>query len=1294
MKLLQRYICAGLVALSFCGSLAPAHATLSSDPQTLNGLLPSQTGNGGKFLGTNGTTPNWLNAVTAGGMDALDAASGSTTGAVVRTSTGTYALASSSCSLFASPTLCAWQLGYADPRQFGASCGSFFNVNNNTQDDAPGIMAAMATGVPVMIPYPGCKIASYVKASGNGQTLFSFAEGNTYNSNFPGSPYIFVTNDVATNSSSNNCAFDWNGYDGITLRNITFRGNYNLEGTVAICNSVGIRAGLGAAFLNIDNVSINNMGGGIGAAMQSVSSYPSTNCQPVGSLMNPVLQIRGHGLNIIGSCNAMYGNFSDVHLNDVFIANSQGACLAIPSGGGAALDVDNFRCEYNFPSPNSAGFFLDGAGIVLNTAAGGQHFANVVCDHIAGSCIQLASGSKHIQLANITSVDSGGNWQSSSSPITNQCAYTMLGATDVSAVGMEAYKNNVNVPYTLCMPSGSNDYITWEGVSGASGGTGGYSTAYLNIPSPPAHFVLRVPGLYDQTNGAPSSRNLNTAALPAAQTGSVVQLGNANGTVTRHELDSFAAASHYSGVRWDGTAASPTALLSGDEMASINAWGYNGSAVAGPRAAFRTYAAQNWTSSNQGTYADVAVTPLNSATLAEVARFENDGGITVPSTVTGGDKGAGTINAAALYVNGVAVGGGVNSLTGDGSLFTNSASTGAVTLALGAQAKNTVLAGPGTGANATPGFRALTGSDLPNPSATTLGGIESITSLAHNWISYIDTSGIPHQSQPSFADLSGTASNAQIPAPTVSTLGGIEAASGATANQFMTYVDTSGVQHTAQPAFSNVSGSATAAQLPTGSNSALGVVQCDGTTITCAAGVITAASSGSGTVTASPQYDLAYFPSAGTVATVQGNSGVVTDSSHDLFLGGGIGIGTTSLSSSVAADIGGYGAPTAVGAGSIVFATNRNGISGIEMKNTSSGTSADERFVAYANDGSAYLAFAIPSTGNTQSSLFGLTRSNSVFLFDSGTTSRSMGIGPLGSATLILGTNSTAALSIGTDQGVTVGSPTGGDKGTGTINAAGVYQAGAQVVSAAGNGIAVSGGTASVSPYILAASASVLKMRGETGLQVPGQGSLPGNVAKTNKANNFIAAQNINANAGASAPSLLISGAPFTSGTTSTNWPQLLVQNTGMTSSAWNANGTLLGVNAPSGFSGGAGNLMDLQTNGSSKFSVSGNGTVTNSAQFVCNGSNREFVLNNQGHMALGNLGFLAWNSSSNAGGGTEDTVLSRDSANVIDVGNAQGDKSGTLQAASFVQGGTAFASSKFINAMSASAVMANFGGL
>jgi len=96
----------------------------------------------------------------------------------------------------------------------------------------------------------------------------------------------------------------------------------------------------------------------------------------------------------------------------------------------------------------------------------------------------------------------------------------------------------------------------------------------------------------------------------------------------------------------------------------------------------------------------------------------------------------------------------VSSFTGDGTVFSNSASTGAVTAALATHAANLVFAGPSSGVAATPTFRALVGADLPAPSATTLGGVESIAAVAHNFLTAISTLGVPAHAQPACADLS------------------------------------------------------------------------------------------------------------------------------------------------------------------------------------------------------------------------------------------------------------------------------------------------------------------------------------------------------------------------------------------------------------------------------------------------------------------------------------------------------------------------------------------------------------
>jgi hypothetical protein len=102
------------------------------------------------------------------------------------------------------------------------------------------------------------------------------------------------------------------------------------------------------------------------------------------------------------------------------------------------------------------------------------------------------------------------------------------------------------------------------------------------------------------------------------------------------------------------------------------------------------------------------------------------------------------------------------SMTGDGVIFNISVTGSPITTSgtlvpvLLTQTKNLFLGGPSSGSSATPTFRAIVGADLPNPSATTLGGIESLASTSHQWINAISTSGVPSATQPNYTDLSGT----------------------------------------------------------------------------------------------------------------------------------------------------------------------------------------------------------------------------------------------------------------------------------------------------------------------------------------------------------------------------------------------------------------------------------------------------------------------------------------------------------------------------------------------------------
>lgn len=72
-----------------------------------------------------------------------------------------------------------------------------------------------------------------------------------------------------------------------------------------------------------------------------------------------------------------------------------------------------------------------------------------------------------------------------------------------------------------------------------------------------------------------------------------------------------------------------------------------------------------------------------------------------------------------------------------------------------AQTSHKVIGTCGTGTTFAP--CSLVGGDLPLPTSSSLGGIESLASTAHEWINAISTSGVPSATQPACADLSTAA---------------------------------------------------------------------------------------------------------------------------------------------------------------------------------------------------------------------------------------------------------------------------------------------------------------------------------------------------------------------------------------------------------------------------------------------------------------------------------------------------------------------------------------------------------
>jgi hypothetical protein len=109
-------------------------------------------------------------------------------------------------------------------------------------------------------------------------------------------------------------------------------------------------------------------------------------------------------------------------------------------------------------------------------------------------------------------------------------------------------------------------------------------------------------------------------------------------------------------------------------------------------------------------------------------------------------------------------------------------------------------------------------------------------------------------------------------------------------------------------------------------------------------------------------------------------------------------------------------------------------------------------------------------------------------------------------------------------------------------------------------------------------------------------------------------------NGAASAPPGTFTGTWFTGGTATTTKPQVLIEPTGATSTAWSTSGTGLGVNAASGF---AGNLLDLQVNGTSQASIASNGAITTNT-----GANQSCLRFSTGAFgAASYAGLVAWST-------------------------------------------------------------------
>ena len=189
---------------------------------------------------------------------------------------------------------------------------------------------------------------------------------------------------------------------------------------------------------------------------------------------------------------------------------------------------------------------------------------------------------------------------------------------------------------------------------------------------------------------------------------------------------------------------------------------------------------------------------------------------------------------------------------------------------------------------------------------------------------------------------------------------------------------------------------------------------------------------------------------------------------------------------------------------------------------------------------------------------------------------------------------------------------------------------------------------------------------------------LSANVPLKDAANTFTAANTISTAGANNAAPLILTGALNTGGTGTTTFPHIFHQPTGATAATtWSSganSGTVFGANESTGFTG---NFVDFRVAGSiatNYFAVSSAGLVGTSGAFYIK-PNAGFTTFNAawggGSMPVSSGWSMQWAASSTQAEGTKDLILSRQAANILQIGTSSANALGSLGCLNIVAGGT-----------------------
>lgn len=531
----------------------------------------------------------------------------------------------------------------------------------------------------------------------NGEVALNFADGKLYYKNNTGQIITFVATGNIVGFSTVNAN---NSLVTAPTNNsiLTLTPGNNIGITADIVNDiVTISANLKPAFdvanaaFGKANTALQNATGTFAGALTTTGTITANSVvyiNPVGGQEGGEMQLLATGANTNWTIDSYQNNYrifaatgSTVSNVNMFHSQAGGTIrLGVNRADpGYTVDVNgtvNASAIYVNGSPLGAGS-MDYAYVNTSTAAA-NNYAGVLANN-AGTIANSAFGSANNRLSNTSGVSFAGSLYfplgssvgiGTTSPRTQ---IEIIGSSTYSALTLNVGSGIANTRVYDIIGSTSNN-ISYRFVNELyTVGTAYYTVnrELMNISSQVWYAGTGTEAMRISNTGnvgigtttpnesltvCDNTTNNNSSIL----TGTIARFIGTDGVQGRIILDAYGAGTNMTFRQAGGTAAIPTATLSGVSLLQLNGFGYGTTGYTNTtRVGMYGVATENWTDTAQGTYIAFFTTAGGSLTTSEKVRIDANGnlGIGTASPTYKLDVN-GSVNASALLVNGVAVGGG------------------------------------------------------------------------------------------------------------------------------------------------------------------------------------------------------------------------------------------------------------------------------------------------------------------------------------------------------------------------------------------------------------------------------------------------------------------------------------------------------------------------------------------------------------------------------------------------------------------------------------------------------------